>query len=90
MLVCISYSYCSGIVTSYRLDSTSLGSGKIFLLSTMSRPVLGPTQLPIQWALEALSLGLKWLGREAVHSPSASVEVKNGGSIHQPPCVFTV
>jgi hypothetical protein len=30
---------------------------------------LGPTQPPIQWVPGALSLGVKWPGREADHSP---------------------
>jgi hypothetical protein len=34
-----------------------LGIGKIFLLSTASRPALGPTQLLIQWVPEARSAG---------------------------------
>jgi hypothetical protein len=37
---------------------------------------LGPTQPPIQWVLEALSLGVKRPGREADHSPPSSAEVK--------------
>jgi hypothetical protein len=45
---------------------------KISLLSTLSRPVLGPTQPPIQWVLE-----VKRPGREADHSPPFSAEVKN-------------
>jgi hypothetical protein len=43
----------------------------------MSRPVLGPTQPPIQWVPGALSLGAKRQGREADHSPEFSAEVKN-------------
>jgi len=42
----------------------------------MSRPALGPTQPPIQWILQALSLGVKQLGREADLSPPSSAEVK--------------
>jgi hypothetical protein len=57
--------------------SSSLGRGKIFLFSTSSRPVLGPTQPPIQWVLGALSLGVKRLGCEADHSVPTSAEVKN-------------
>jgi hypothetical protein len=38
---------------------------------------MGPTQPPIQWVPEALSLGVKRLGREADHSPPSSAEVKN-------------
>jgi hypothetical protein len=37
---------------------------------------LGPTQPPIQWVPGALSLGVKWPGREADHSPPSSAEVK--------------
>jgi len=43
---------------------------KIFLYS-----VLGPTQPPIQWVSRALSLGVKWPGREADHSPPSSAKV---------------
>jgi hypothetical protein len=35
-----------------------------------------PTQPPIQWVLGALSLDVKWQGREADHQPPASAEVK--------------
>jgi hypothetical protein len=51
------------------------GAG-IFLLTTASRPALGPTQPPIQWVPGALSLGVKRPGREADHSPPYSAEVK--------------
>jgi hypothetical protein len=37
---------------------------------------LGPTQSPIKWVLGALSLGVKWPGRGADHSPPSSAEVK--------------
>jgi hypothetical protein len=49
---------------------------KIFLISTASTPTLGPTQPPIQWVPEALSLGVKRQVREADHSPQFSTEVK--------------
>jgi hypothetical protein len=42
----------------------------IFLFTTTSRTALGSTQPPIH------SLGVKWLGYEADHSPSSSAEVK--------------
>jgi hypothetical protein len=48
----------------------------IFLFTTASRTVLGPTQPPIQWIPGALSSGVKRLGREADHSPPSSAEVK--------------
>jgi hypothetical protein len=47
-----------------------------FLYSTMSRPVLGPTQSPIRWIPRYLSLGLK-----TDHSPPSSAEVKYGGAM---------
>jgi hypothetical protein len=48
-----------------------------FLFSTASRPTLGPTQPPIQWVPEVLSLEVKRPGREDDHSPHSSAEVKN-------------
>jgi hypothetical protein len=48
----------------------------IFLITTASRTVLGSTQPPIQWVFGAVSLGVKWLGREADHSPPSSAEIK--------------
>jgi hypothetical protein len=48
----------------------------IFLFTTASRPTLGSTQPPIQCLQGSLSLGVKWPGREADHSPPSSVEVK--------------
>jgi hypothetical protein len=53
----------------------------IFLFSSVSRPVLGPTQAPIQWGLGTLSAGLKQPGHEAEHSPPSTTKVKNGGAI---------
>jgi hypothetical protein len=35
-----------------------------------------PASSPIQWVPGALSLGVKWPGREADHSPPSSAEVK--------------
>jgi hypothetical protein len=48
----------------------------IFLFAIASRTALGSTQPPLQWVPGSLSLGVKRLGREAVHSPPSSVEVK--------------
>jgi hypothetical protein len=48
----------------------------IFLFTTASRMAVVPTQPPIQFVLGAFSLGVKWPGREADHSPPSSVEVK--------------
>jgi hypothetical protein len=70
----------SGISLGYGLDDWEFKSRQelgIFLLTTASRPVLEPTQPPIEWVPGALSLGVKRPGREADHSPSSSAEVKN-------------
>jgi hypothetical protein len=68
-----------GTALGYGLDDRGFESRQglgIFLFTTASRPALGPTQTPIQWAPGALSLGIKQLGPEADHSPPSSVEVK--------------
>jgi hypothetical protein len=57
------------------------GKREIFLFSTVSRLALGSTQSPIQWVLGAVSLDVKWPGREADHSLPFSAEVMNGGVI---------
>jgi hypothetical protein len=68
-----------GIATGYGLDDRGVAVrvpvDKNFHFSVSSRPVLGPTQSPIQWVPGALSLGVKWTGREADHSPPTSAEV---------------
>jgi hypothetical protein len=46
---------------------------------------LGPTQLPIQWVPGALSLGVKWQGREADHSPHLVPRSKNEWSYTSSP-----
>jgi hypothetical protein len=46
---------------------------------------LGPTQPPIQCEPGALSLGVKWPGREADHSPPTSADVKNAWSYTSAP-----
>jgi hypothetical protein len=49
----------------------------MFLSSTASRPVLDPTQSPIQWKQGALSQRVKQLIRETEHLPPSSAAVKN-------------
>jgi hypothetical protein len=56
----------SGIALGYGMDERGFESRQglgIFLFTTATRPVLGPTQPPIQ-VLRALSLGVKRPGRE--------------------------
>jgi hypothetical protein len=53
---------------------------------------LGPGQLyhtqpPIQWVPWALSLGVKWPGCEADHSPPSSADVKNAWSYNSTPTI---
>jgi hypothetical protein len=52
------------MATGYGLDDQIIGVRSrralgIFLFDTVSRPVLGTTQPPIQWVTGALSLGVK-------------------------------
>jgi hypothetical protein len=54
---------------------TVLGLG-IFLFTIASRTALVSTQPPIQWEPGAFSLEAKRPGREAIHSPPSSAEVK--------------
>jgi hypothetical protein len=72
------------IVISYGLDDRSLNPGKdkILLLSTESRPTLGPTSPPIQRVLEGISPGVKRLGREADNSLLYSAEVHYTVCLH--------
>jgi hypothetical protein len=58
---------------------------EIFLFTTVSRTVLGPTQPPIQRLTAALSLGAKRPRREPDHSPPTSAEVKNDWSYTSTP-----
>jgi hypothetical protein len=74
-----SYGSSVGIVTGWRIGVLWFDSQRrlrIFLLTTVSRTALGPTQPPIQRVAGALSLGVKLPGREADHSPPFSAEVK--------------
>jgi hypothetical protein len=48
---------------------------EIFLFTTVSRPVLGPIQPPIQWVLGVFMPGIKWL-----EPPPYSGMVKNAWS----------
>jgi hypothetical protein len=50
--------------------------GQEFSLLNITQTGSGSTQLPIQLVLGALSLGVKWQGREADHSPPNNAEIK--------------
>jgi hypothetical protein len=52
-----------------------------FLFANASRPALVLTQPPIQWVTGAISLVLKWPGREPDQSPPSSAEFKNAKTI---------
>jgi hypothetical protein len=69
----------------------SLGRGKIFLLSILSRLILGPTQPPIQWVSEALFPRIQQLRHEADYLNPTSAKVKNI-RLHTsiPPYIFMV
>jgi hypothetical protein len=54
---------------------------RISLFSKTSTPTLGPTQLPVQMKLRAVSPEVKRHGREADRSRLSSTEVKNGEGI---------
>jgi hypothetical protein len=65
-------------VSDYRLDDRAIGvrssaGQRIFPLTSVSRPALGPTQPPVQWVPGVLSPGVK--ARDADHSPPSSAEV---------------
>jgi hypothetical protein len=73
---------CLIILGQYHTGHGSIpGGGKIFLIPTVSRSALGPTQPPNQWVLGPLSPGVKWPGHETDHSPPSSAKVKNDGAI---------
>ena len=55
-----------------------------FLFSYMPRPVLGPTQSPLQWVLRFFP-GRKWLVCKVDHSPIPSAKVKNDRSYNSSP-----
>jgi hypothetical protein len=64
-----------GIATDYGLDGPGIESRWRRDFSHTSRPALGPTQRPVQWA-PGLSPGVKRPRRGADHPPPSSAEVK--------------
>jgi hypothetical protein len=78
----------SGTALDYGLDGRGFESRQglgIFLFTTASRPVLRPTQPPIQWVPGAISLGVKRPGHEADHSHPSNAEVNNAWSYTSTP-----
>jgi hypothetical protein len=74
------YPILAGAATGYgwtteRSEFDSLYDQEFFLFHIVQTG-LEPTQTPLQWLLVVLSLGVKWQGREADHSPPTSAEVK--------------
>jgi hypothetical protein len=70
-------SIATGYALDHQVDGVKKSAGSLSNLSSMSSKLtLGPTQLPIQWILAALSPGVILQGREADHSPTISAEVK--------------
>jgi hypothetical protein len=83
------FSWATGWTIEVLGFDSRLGQG-IFLFTTASRTALGPTQPPIQWLPEALSLGIKRTGREADHSPPSIAEVKEWVELYlHPQYAFT-
>jgi hypothetical protein len=74
-----------GVINLYDRGFRVLVRAGNFFFTTVSRPVLGPTQPPVQWASGSLSLGLKRPGREADHSPPSVAEVNKRGAVHPLP-----
>jgi hypothetical protein len=70
-------------VSDYGLDDRAIGvrfpaEQRIFPLTSVSRPALGPTQPPVQWVPGVLSPGVKARPEsDADHSPPSSAEVEN-------------
>jgi hypothetical protein len=69
-----------GIATRYGLHGPGIESRWGIDFSCPSRPVLGPTQPPIQW-VPGLSRSKK-AGRGADHPPPSSVEVKESVGLY--------
>jgi hypothetical protein len=73
----------------YRLDDSGFGvrfssGAELFLFSGVSPLILEPTEPPIQYILEAISLEIRLAEREADLSRSSSGKVQNTWSYASP------
>jgi hypothetical protein len=77
----------SVIATGYGLDDRmtwvrfSPGAGYFFFFPHHVQTGSGPTQSPVQWILEYISLVVKWPEREADNSPPYIAKVRMHGAI---------
>jgi hypothetical protein len=89
LCICIHFNFSKGCSSSDsvviklwtgHLEFDSWQGLGFFLLATVSRLAVGPTQPPIQWVPEVLSPGVKWLGHVADHSLPSSAKVQGAWS----------
>jgi hypothetical protein len=59
-----------------------------FFFVTTSKPILGPTQPPIQWVPGALTPRIKWPERESDNSPPFTVEINAWSYAFTPKYLF--
>jgi hypothetical protein len=81
------------IMPGYGLDDRGFGSrqGLGIFITTVSRPILGPTQPPVQWVPGALSFGVKRPVREADDSLHLVPRLRMRGAVSPlPQYVFMV
>jgi hypothetical protein len=76
-----------GTAMGYGVDGFDSRHGKIFLFTTVSRSVLGPTRPLTQWVPGGISARIKRPGREADHLFPSKAETENGGTtpLHKSP-----
>jgi hypothetical protein len=83
-VLCVSFSSSYTLPVSVSV-SYETNVSPSYIHSTCQQLALGPTQPPVQWLPEALSLGVKRLGCDADHSPPPNAKVKNSWSYTSTP-----